>query len=465
MTLKNFLSIALVVSLCACKGGGDDEGAGPDPRPDPVSGFRFRIEQDPTPEAVHRRMAGVNYLFTTDRLDGTYGPRSEHLGARFFRWPGGGIAESVGDYHRVYLERAASRDWSSFSHDESWSLEAMLSFAEQQSGDVMIVLPTKKYYDFSSGTIDRDAIKEEVGGFVYQMTRGRFGSQRIAVVEIGNEFYWGDEKIPPEDYAELANVMIGQIRQNEAYHLGVAIQGGRLGNSEIGAVAGGFTSDQKAEVDFIADHIYTRNHGDDDFLSRFRMYRNFWGDRPLLISEWNVKSKSDADLDVYAYGIEQAAPIVRVFDAMVDNNAKAAAFWAVQQNNRTSAYPREGMEPDSSPYIGGEVFGWLAGTVGMTRQNVLHLGESGMDGWAYSDEDRMIVFLAGLDAGKQQVTVEIPEMGHISLVSAIRMSGERDVPKQAPRLSGMTPRIEGNRMTFTMNKESAQELVRFVIDR
>jgi hypothetical protein len=460
---RSVFAAFLIGALAACKsGGGGEDPSTPvqPPQPDPISGFHFEVEAPSQVRVVDPRMAGVNYLHTRDRVQGTFATRAEALGVTYLRWPGGAMAEDEIPYHDAYFTNGHQRDWQSFTHDADWSLKNVSEYAVAQGMEVMVVLPTKKYV-LSPGVIDEAAIRQEIGPFVHELTRGRFGPVPD-LLEIGNEFYWGNDKLEAEDYTGVARIILEEIRSNQANHIDVALQAGRLGQGMIGRVASSFSTAEKEQIDFIADHIYTRNFDWNNFNDRFRMYRNNWGDKPALISEWNVKSTKDGDPSIYAWGIEQAAPMVRVWDAMVRENTKAATFWALQQNTMTSAFPNEGEDQNTQAYVGGETFAWLAQTVGMTRQDVVQRGEDGMGAFAYREGNRVIAFIAGLDAGQQQVKVNFPGETVVSATGR-RMSGIRDLRKQTPELRDPTPAISGGQVQITINNHSDQELVRLDI--
>lgn len=460
---RSLFAALLIGALAACKsGGGEPEPDQPTvpPQPEPVSGYHFDIEAPAVVRTVDRRLAGANYLHTRDLVHGTFGPRAEAMGVSYLRWPGGAIAEDELPYHQTYFENGSSRDWQGFNHDADWSLRNISEYAVSKDMEVMVVLPTKKYVT-QPGVIDEQTIRNEIGPFVRELTRGRFGPIPD-LLEIGNEFYWGNDKLEAEDYAQVARIIIEEVRANQAQHIDVALQAGRLGQGMIGRVASAFSSAEKTQFDFIADHIYTRNFDWTLFDQRFDMYQNNWGDKPVLISEWNVKSTKDGDPSIYAWGIEQAAPMVRVWDSMVKNNTRAATFWAVQQNTMTAAYPNEADDPQTEMYVAGRTFKWLSDTVGMTRQDVIQRGQDGMGAFAYKSGNQILAFVAGLDAGQQQVTLDFPGQT-VTSARGTRMSGLRDVRKQVPALNTMSPAVNGSRVQITVNNQSDQELIRLDI--
>lgn len=456
------LLAAILLSLSACKSEKSPDAPelppAPIEEPPQVDGYSFRLDPLPSPQIVPIHMAGANYLAPSDLLEGSFGSRAQSLDVTLLRWPGGELTENWDPFLDTYIRGADQRDWSAFDHAEPWSLSNFLSWTQGHDITPTIVVPTKPYID-EQENIDLDRARHEIGAFVREVTSGRFGAQKIEIWEIGNEFMWGGAKFSEEVYAELASELLHVLRENAAYPIKIGVQGGRLGDSRIPRVAAGFTSEEKDDVDFIIDHIYTRNFDYETFNQRFPMYLGSWGSKPLYISEWNQKSHDEEPGVDYAYGIEQAAPLLRVWDAMARNNVAWASFWAIQQNNMTSAYAREGEHPNLPPYIGGVMLDWLTDTVGMSRMEVTQLGQDGLFARAYTDLNEITVFVAGLEAGEQQVTLELPQYS-FSVIDATRMSGERDIRRQIPDLQEIHPAVFGRTMTFTINKNSPQELLR-----
>ena len=455
------------LALCSCK---SDGGNTSDSKENdeviseiPADGFLYHLTQPASPVRVPMTLAGANYLATRDLLEGTFGDRVKSLNTTLLRWPGGALTETWEPFLDTYINGAHTRDWGNISHNEPWALSNFLDWSSKNQITPTIVLPFRKYID-EHHNIDFSTMEQELGAFVEQVTTGRFGQHPVTVWEIGNEFMWGsDEEIVSEEtYGDLASRLVEVLHDRAAYPIKVGIQAGRLGNNRISRVASRFTAAQKSKVDFLIDHIYTRNFDYDTFDGRFPLYRNNWGMKPIYISEWNVKSSSDADLSYYAFGIEQAAPMLRVWDAMVTNNVEWAAFWAVQQNNYTSAYPLEGVSPGAPPYIGGIMLQWLTKTIGMERLDVTELGTEGIFIRAYASDTEIIVLAAGLEVGNQQVKIRIPGF-EIQTVEAEKMSGEKDQARYFPDIDSISPKVNENLINFTINSSSPQELVKLEI--
>jgi len=465
-TLK-ILSLPLLFLLTtACKSdgsGGSPKGSEDPPPAEEVeeiqSGYVVQIQTPTSVSTVPRTLAGANFLATRDRLEGTFGPRAEELDVTLLRWPGGGLTETWEDFLNAYIVDAHARDWSTFSHEEPWSLEAFLEWTDDRDIVPTVVLPIKRYVSENGETVDLERMGKELGAFVHQATSGRFGPQEVLLWELGNEFFWGEARMSAEVYTQICTYLLPILQENAAYPIQIGIQAGRLGDSQIGRVADGFSDEQKDQVGFLIDHIYPRNFEWDTYDSRFRLYQVHWGDKPVYISEWNQKSDGSGDPSDFAWGIEQPAPMLRAWDSMVRNNVEYGAFWAIQQNNYTSAYAREGEHPEMAPYIGGVMFDWLTDTVGMEQLDAIQLGQSGLYASAYRSGGDLTIFVAGLEAGEQQVHIDIPGY-NITSREGIRMSGERDVRRQTPVLDQMSPLVSGETITFTVNSKSEQELVR-----
>lgn len=450
------------LALGACQQG---SGAGESDAGTPIrDGIVFRITEAATSRTVSPRMAGVNYLMHRDLLDGTYGERADALGTRLFRWPGGAVSEWNTAYHTAYLEGQGAAD-------APWALERMLAHAAARDAEVMVTLPTKKYLDPATGQVDRTAIDREIGPFVQAISEERFGGA-VPFVQIGNEFFWSDQDHDPmeaEPYIAIARAQIAAIGARVARPPGIIVQGGRFdGNDEIGRVAAGFDRAERALITHVSDHLYPSRYADARYESRLAAHARAWDGIPLAVTEWNVKARTGVDPMAYSYGIAQAAALMRMWDGMVAAGVDLATFWAVQQNNWTSAYQNEGVTDDAGPFVAGRVLPWLTGTVGAARMDALQLGADGMDAWAYrSADDRLIVFVAGLEAGRDvPARVELPGSGW-RVLAAERMSGPRTDWNPVPVLEPIFPALDaaGAAATLTLNRQTGNEVARIVFTR
>jgi hypothetical protein len=461
LIIKSIIRTTLIISIIFISACQDETDQEENDQITTIEGFGFHIEKPASPLIVPTTLAGANYLATRDLLAGTFGPRAESLDITLLRWPGGTLTEEWEDFLNAYIIDADIRNWDHFENNAPWSLQNFLSWTSERDIVPTMVLPTKRYIN-QDGSIDHDRAGRELGAFVREVTSGRFGDHPVEIWEIGNEFMWGDFKISEETYAELASTLIPVLRDAAQYPIKLGVQAGRLGDGRIPRVAAGFTAQERDDVDFLIDHIYARNYDWDYYLSRFQMYRNNWGEKPIYISEWNIKATQGANLDTYSYGIEQVGPILRIWDSMVGNNVQYGAFWAIQQNNWTSAYPREGEYPDVDLYYGGSILDWMTDTVGHERLQTTQIGDDGMYAASYFDNSNLTIFVAGLEAGTQQVKLLLPDF-NIQSVNAIRMTGERDKRRSHPTYFGLNPLISDGQVTFSINTNTDQEIVKIEI--
>lgn len=403
-------------------------------------------------------MTGVNFLYGRDDPYGTWGPRSKRIGAALARWPGGTIAEFDDGFLSSYIVDAHKRNWNTFNDTRPSSLRNFLSFAAGNGLTPTIVLPTKRYIP-KPGVINYNLARLELGAFIDAVMGGKFGTTKVPLWEIGNEFYV-EPKISAEDYADLSIEILDLLRSKARYPVKIGVQAGNWIEHGISRIDAAFPAAAKSKVDFIIDHIYPQQFSDQNHRGRFRDYRRAWGNKPVYVSEWNIQAKVGGDLNVYDYGMQQAGTMVSLFDDMVAEGVKWSSFWAVQQNNQTSAFHREG-EGSEVPYVAGSVVSWLHALAGHTRTEVHNFTQKGAGVWAYRKGKRTTLLVAGLATRRHSIEILMP--GRIQSATAIRMHGLSDVAKHSPGLTAFSPDFSGRILKLGVNDIEKQELIRAVI--
>ncbi|MFZ3584374.1 hypothetical protein ACOI1H_19750 [Loktanella sp. DJP18] len=203
---RHMMALLASTALAGCKS--DDAGSAPQkeaPKPDatPPAAFwgDFDVRSYSGAPKVLRSQIGVNFLYPDDDATGTWLSNGKSVGVTLARWPGGTITEFDTDFLSNYIINAHTRDWAAFSDPKRGSLKRFLQSCGQNGITPTIVLPTKRYIP-KPGVINYALAGKELGAFIGQIFAGRFGTTRVPVWEIGNEFYV-KPTIAPEDYPHM----------------------------------------------------------------------------------------------------------------------------------------------------------------------------------------------------------------------------------------------------------------------
>lgn len=419
-------------------------------------GTEFTVDATATLGRVSPLATGVNILADRDRLDGTFPRRALSLGPRVMRWPGGTIAET-----QLRLNNPNNPQFLT-------DLRAFLRFCGANGITPTIVLPTKRYVGAPRRMV------REIGEFVRRVTSGEFGGPRIAIWEIGNEFYV-QPAISPEDYARVARRMIRVIRQNQHYRARIALQPGpctRLIEESARAIRAVVNPRM---VDLLIMHSYPRN--DNIYtVHHFDTASRIFGGKPFYVSEWNIHSCWNPEFEFRAgncvsvdefffrsFGLSQAGAMVEHFGQMVRRDIFAATGWAVQQNNMTSYFRNEGVGTDA-PLVGGRTFGWLSQTAGMRLVGAHQSrGETDIQVNAFArDERRMEIFVYARGARTQSIDIQVQGF-RFSRYWGQRLYGASHERFVVPAAAPAEALRFGNRLVVPVRLNTPHELVRLTL--
>lgn len=412
----------------------------------------FRLNRARVLGQVRPTMFGANILAPSDDVNDDFGRRVMDFAPTILRWPGGTIAE---------------KDFDPANPDRNMvtTISAFLSFCGAHAIRPAVVLPTIRYLN-RMADIDR-----EIGGFIRNLTRGKHGATRVAIVEIGNEFYVGGG-LSPEDYGRIAARIAAVVRRNAAYPLKISIQGGMLGSGAVASAATVARLVAAKNFDLVSVHCYLS--GEDAAKARhIPALARALGGKPVFLSEWNVKSCSDpsetggnqcgsqSEFDNSAFGMKQAGAMVAHFAAHVAAGVRYATVWPVQQNNMTSFYPNE-WESGGDRYIGGDTFAWLRETARTAMFDIRRPTGTPVILHGFESSGRLHVLIRGRTAVTGHIRLDAGGI-RSSDWTLRRLSG----PSGVKRLVAASDRVEASCMGGTfripVNARSNHELLKLTI--
>jgi len=345
-------------------------------------------------EPIKAGLFGANFLLGRDSISGTYGTKIQDMGATLLRYPGGGIAENDFDLTNpdsVPISRNGTYD----------TLSEFLEYSEVHGITPSIVIPTKKYVsDVAQGVAD-------VTLFIQRLTSGEFGNAENAIIEIGNEYYVGQQDGNPiltaAAYGDMASAFLSAIEAAATHDLAIGVQVGKTASDNSDIInAFGIQADLEAiDILIYHDYMWTQDSIESRNLTRFAALDQWSASgvvADIFVSEWNVGSSKDGDTDSqHDYGLPQASAMIEFVSEAVKYGIDFASVWAVQQNNKTSLYEDEG---NLRINFGGQIFRMLSDNlVGKQALDIPvdRLLDGQIDVWAFDSDSEAVVFLSPND--------------------------------------------------------------------
>jgi Ca2+-binding RTX toxin-like protein len=358
------------------------------------SGAEYTVSNDITKEFF-----GGNFLFTTDRSDGTFAAKADYLNINLLRYPGGGMTETYFDVNNPDAIPIG---------EERETLTEFLSFVGQNKITPIIVIPTKNYINDGVSIAQATA---EIRDFVLRVTSGEFGDVKIDTFEVGNEYNMGEDKITAEEYGAYASAFALAIKEAAVYDVNVAVQGGsHWGWQEIGVaenveILDAFiTAGAVDAVDILSFHTYPRDFSDVEDQISTTMAPSViedWNaaagkELEIFVSEWNLITNWNQDVRDN-YGLAQASTLIKMTTEMLKMGVDMTAIWAIQQRTRTDL---AGAEGDSNIRIAGELYHMLSeSTVGTKVLDlpVDTIGNGQVAVFGFESASKTVIFLSALD--------------------------------------------------------------------
>ena len=287
---------------------------------------------------------------------------SDWVGATNFRYPGGTVTERLS--HKDGTLDAIFEQ----GNGDLINLTQALEFAESRGGDITFVLPTHTFLtdgEFGERSVDEGALAEFLV-VVSDMLAGKYGPPVIRTFEIGNEWWYLDERMTAEEYGVIANAYakgLGAVLEihkdtledpSEWIQPNIAVQTGAYwrGPESNTAIIDSLDDDAKEHINMVIAHFYPRNLGQaEGNSSRWNAIQEFldddgFGDLKVLISEWNISRHAEL------YGMEQASLLTETFKTMIKKGVDEANIWGTNYKNLSTKLAQmshnhnEGVDPE-----------------------------------------------------------------------------------------------------------------------
>lgn len=358
------------------------------------SGAEYTISDE-----ITKDFFGGNFLFTTDRSDGTFAAKADYLNVNLLRYPGGEMTETYFDVNNPDAVPVG---------EERETLTKFLSFVGQREITPVIVIPIKNYIKDGVSITQAAA---EIHNFVLRVTSGEFGDVKIDTFEIGNEYNIGQVQITAAEYGAYASAFALAIKEAAIYDVNVAVQGGsHWGWQEIGVadnveILDAFiTAGAIGAVDILSFHTYPRDFNDVKDQISTTMARSVikdWNvaagkELDVFVSEWNLIDNWDQAVR-NNYGLAQASTLIKMTTEMLKIGVDMTALWAIQQNTKTEL---SGAEGNNNIRIAGELYRMLSeSTIGTKVLDlpVDTIGNGQVAVFGFESASKTVIFLSALD--------------------------------------------------------------------
>lgn len=304
---------------------------------------------------------GVNLVSHKNDLasDSPYRSAVDALSPSSIRYPGGTITEDNFDPRSNFFQQVfENRTDDTVTHpngDEVATVQSFMNYAVEEGKTVDFVLPTEHLLkDGPNGerVLDEVAI-DKLMSKVDGLLDGRYGSAKISIFEIGNE-YFVEGRMTAEEYGMIADRMAVELGnaydRYEARHPNegnwiqpqIAVQAGAGWlDDDNQTIIDSLSPKARAEIDIVVGHYYPRALESVDNYNRFFGNLREWEETPGLegtkiwLSEWNIKDSVASD-----HGIYQASSFIAAFHEMGEQGVDVATVWGVQHRNVDSSLLR-----------------------------------------------------------------------------------------------------------------------------
>lgn len=407
----------------------------------------------PGTETITDDTFGVRFATYTDL--GGFLDQINDLNVGLIVWPGGTLAETRTDRFGLEYDGLYSDGFNQVG------LDRMMAVAIEKGATLSVVLPTLRY----DGKLNE--LQEDLDIFLGDLLGGAYGAlPDTLILEIGNEYFahFGTGAANAADYANVADVMIREIALALAdptintigADLSIAVQSGKT-FSEDAAIRDTLSDFALSNVDMITHHRFPwQPQGFDSRIDTVDRIVDAWerdadaigSDRPeLFVSAYNTAaytrkealgdfldenpglSATDVDLDgrttteferfwqsqldQFAYGGDHARAVLEAYASYAEAGMDAAAIFGTDfpHAGRLSYETKNGVDHQ---FVAGDMLEMIYESVEGTR--VL---ESGSDfdpsdrltTYAFENDDKLVVFLAGGKAAPGDVTLDIDGLG------------------------------------------------------
>ena len=341
---------------------------------------------------------------------------------KYVRYPGGTVTEDL-SHRDGTLDRIFEDVDTSLSGAFQQSAHAVMRFAVEHDVAVQWVVPTETFLTegaYGERSVDAAALDAHIAQLMDFFAL--YPDATIASVEIGNEYWYLNERMTAEEYGAMANTMA--IKLQDAFDIykattegegwqepAIAVQAGagfRPGHNEI--ILNALSMEARGAIDMVVSHYYpgTFDNANEKgpLFSNMEAFKNApgFGDITTFLSEWNIHNVDAGDK-----GFLQVSGLLEAFDEIIERGVDYASIWGTNYKNLptrltgTSDNPGNGTDlADITTWLTptGEIYRMLReSVVGKERApaELAALGLSnvpGLEMWAYEGEGETVYFLA-----------------------------------------------------------------------
>jgi len=371
-----------------------------------------------TSDVIDRDLFGANAVFTRDFLDegGAYDRMLQQVGFSGLRYPGGTVVEELLAPGNELVERLfdVTRPSGLSDNGEPRILTAPAAFdyALENGLSLDFTYPTVNYLTDEVGE-DGQRFPSPFGLYrlldrADEIIRLSYGELDQKIFEIGNEFWYRDERMSPEEYGAIANdVAVGAQALFDFYE---HERGGEDAwtqplisvQSAPGWLAGanGLIFDQmslaaREAIDAVTTHYYPSGYAGaslrQSHFDKLHDWQDLEGvDKELdyFISEWNINNSGD-DM-----GLAHASSMLEIMRVMLENGVDHAAVWGTQYFNLDMRLAKLWVDPDAPGGLAytltpaGEVFRMMSEDIRGLQVLDLDTPETLRDAIGTAPEDR-----------------------------------------------------------------------------
>ncbi|MFG6083377.1 calcium-binding protein [Paracoccus litorisediminis] len=401
---------------------------------------------------------GGNLILTRDSLseNSPFSQMSDEIGFSHLRFPGGAVTENQ-TWENGGLNKMFGDPMDSSHENYVLTIREALAHSEDTGSGLTIVIPTKQFFDHSTGALDEAGF----GRYMAEMEKAlaEYPAAKINGFELGNE-YWGDGPggaLTASEYGSLVNDMLptvadltNEVAQNSGgvSDPGIGIQAGAgwraekeadgkwhpTGVQESEEIAAQIDPEMKEFVTTIYQHSYPnadkgvgwQSDWSIDPMKAFLDIPGFSDDLKFSLSEFNIAPNS-------ATGVDQGASWIENFSARIDGGADEFMHWGLGYEHLSSKF-YDLKFPESESQNGtvgaiatpmGQVYdlaethlvGKSTITDAQAMTGISASGELGVTGFA--DPTQKVVFFHNDDA--KAVTVNLAGLGDDQHVSVFHL--------------------------------------------
>lgn len=406
----------------------------------------------------------ANAIYTRDYLDpgGPFDRMFADMGWSGLRFPGGTVTEENFAPGSGIVERLFDVSRPSGLSDDGAprivTTPAMFSYAIDKGIAVDFTLPTDNYF---SDETDEDGFRIPSTFGLYrildrvdEMVRGDYGHAFIEKFEIGNEFWYKNERQTPEEYGHIVEHLASGMQSlfdlyqaeqadDSAWVMPeISVQsapGWRPQGNE--AIFDQLSLSSRAAIDAVSTHYYpssytvaTDRQVHFDRLDDWQKLEGVDKELSYYVSEWNMATSTETDT-----GLAQASGMLETMRVMLERGIDHAAIWGTQYYNLRTRLAELENDPDApggkdySLTPAGEIYRMMSSSIRGLRVLDLDTDSSLRDALeALADDDASNFYVPDRVAGLHTVLGANPSV--IPTDTVLQSEGFRQLMQNARAL-------------------------------